>query len=95
MKGYKMKEYCYKKIVHENINNLINLGLLSQKDCYADDLFDFQYTVENLVEKHCVNNTVLKKIKNIDYETECNKYELHYECCYSCWANFLRTDWSE
>lgn len=61
MKDCKIKEYCYKKIVHENINNLINLGLLNQKDCYIDDLFDFQYTVENLVEKHCVNNTVLKK----------------------------------
>lgn len=84
-----------KEIIHNNINNLISLGLLEEKDCYADDLFDFQYTVENLVEKHCVNNSLLKRIKNIDYKTECNIYELHYECCSLCWANYLRTDWSK
>lgn len=81
----------YKEIISKNVKKLIESKKITdipnymRRDSYEFDLEQIiTYAKEHF------------KCPNFEgYETECEKYDLHFECCKSCWATYLRTDWDK
>lgn len=95
-----------KKIVKRNVEILLKKYNEEIKRKYKDEKLAYLYDISQMrdllqkfvngeiefdeifEEHHCCPANELGK-----YETECDKYELHYEFCTICWVNYLRTDW--